>query len=303
MIQCDPPVTPQPAQADPRAALALQLADELAKERVNVETVCRLGSAAYQRGLRAETDRAFDFAVRTLLGVMRNADAEAALAIENLIYTYFVKAIEDERHYERVFSMWRDEMAKLGRRFREPLADARDTRGVAFIFPSGVVLGHTEVLFRLLEDRDRALPVRICSLGACQPDFLARAEALGVPVDAFMQQGGFLDRLRWLRARLAAERIRTAVWVSAPTTAIFAFAMGVAPVQVMWTLRYHPVRLAEIDGYITYGSWGEESRVFHGQRWTVCPVPLALDPRTPPAEAVRALRAKFPQREIGRAHV
>jgi hypothetical protein len=34
MIQCDPPVTPRSAQADPRAAPALQLADELAKERV-----------------------------------------------------------------------------------------------------------------------------------------------------------------------------------------------------------------------------------------------------------------------------
>jgi hypothetical protein len=298
MIQCDPPVTPQPAQADPRAALALQLADELAKQHVNVETVCRLGNAAYQRGLRAETDRAFDFAVRTLHNLMRDGDAERALAVENLIYQYFVKAIEDEAHYERVFSLWRDDMAALGRRFRSPLAKAADTRGVGFVFLAGVVLGHTEVLFRLFENRDAALPVRIYSLGACHPDFIARAQALGVAVEAFDKTGGMVDRLRWLRARFQADGVRTAVWVSAPTTVIFAFAMGLAPVQVMWTLRYHPVRLPEIDGYITYGSWGEESRDFHGQRWTVCPVPLALDPRTPTPDAVAALRARFPEKVL-----
>jgi hypothetical protein len=92
--------------------------------------------------------------------------------------------------------------------------------------------------------------------------------------------------------------VRTAVWVSYPGTAIFAFAMGLAPVQVMWSLRYHPVRIPEIDGYLTYGSWGEDSRTFHGQRWTVCPVPLALDPRPPAPSDVAALRARFPEKVL-----
>jgi hypothetical protein len=58
-------------------------------------------------------------------------------------------------------------------------------------------------------------------------------------------------------------------------------------------LKHHPVRAPEIDGYLTYGSWGERERVFHGQRWTVCPVPLALDPRPRPAAEVATLRAGF----------
>jgi glycosyltransferase involved in cell wall biosynthesis len=66
----------------------------------------------------------------------------------------------------------------------------------------------------------------------------------------------------------------------------------------MWSLRYHAVRAPEIDGYLTYGSWGEDSRVFHGQRWTVVPVPLALDPRRPPAAATAALRARFPEKVL-----
>jgi predicted O-linked N-acetylglucosamine transferase (SPINDLY family) len=91
------------------------------------------------------------------------------------------------------------------------------------------------------------------------------------------------------------DAIATAVWVSTPVTATFALAMRIAPVQVFWTLRYHPVRLPEIDGYITYGSWQERTRTFHGQEWVVCPVPLALDPRVPPREQVSELRARFPE--------
>ena len=294
-------MTPQSAQADPRAALSLQLDSELAKERVDVEAICRLGSTAYQMGLAQLVDRAFDFSVRTLLDLISRGEAENALIVENLVYQYFVKVREEEGHYERMFSLWREQMAGLGRKFREPVA-AGGGKAIGFVFPNGVVLGHTEVLFRLLENRDRDIPVRIYSIGGCQPDFLARAKALGVPVESFQQPwgpgAGFLERLRSIRSRMAAEGVGTAVWVSAPTTVIFAFAMGLAPVQVMWSLRFHPVRLPEIDGYLTYGSWGEDERVFHGQRWTVCPVPLALDPRTPAPADVAALRAKFPEKVL-----
>jgi hypothetical protein len=295
MIQWRPSVTPQSAQVDPRAALSLQL--EQAFLRRDANAVCKLGSQALKMGLAPLADRAREAMIGFLNGLVDQGDVEGALFLEGLIYQSFVRPFEDESHYERVFARWREPMARLGRRFREPFAASPQARGIAFVFASGAVLGHTEVLFRMLESRDPAQPVRIYSLGPCKPDFLARAQALGVVVEA-PAPGPLLDRLRWLRTRLAAEGMRTAVWVSAPTTAIFALAMGIAPVQAMWTLRYHPVRLPEVDGYITYGSWGEESRVFHGQRWMVCPVPLALDPRTPPADAVAALRARFPEKTL-----
>jgi hypothetical protein len=297
MIQWRPPVTPQTAQAGPRAELALQL--QQAFDRRDANAVCQLGNRALQMGLAPLAEQARAAMVDLVNSLIARGDVEGALALEGLVYQAFVKAVEDEAHYEGLFARWREPMAALGRRFRDDaLALSGTRRGIGFVFPSGVVLGHTEVLFRLLQNREPNVPVRIYSLGPCQPDFLARAQALGVAVEAFSGAGGILQRLQWLRARLASERVRTAVWVSAPTTAIFAFAMGVAPVQVMWTLRYHPVRLAEVDGYLTYGSWGEDSRVFHGQRWTVCPVPLALDPRTPKPEDVKSLRARFPEKVL-----
>jgi hypothetical protein len=293
MIQWRPPVTPQTAQADPRAELALQL--QQAFDRRDPGAVCHLGNRALQMGLTRLADQACAAMVGLLLSHISRGEAEEALVLEGFVYGAFVKAVEDEAHYERLFARWREPMAGLGRRFRDdPLTGSGTRRGIGFVVLSGVMLGHTEVLFRLLENRDTDTPVRIYSLGPCQQKFLERAQALGVPVEEFAGDAGILQRLQRLRARLAAERVRTAVWVAAPTTAIFAFAMGMAPVQVMWTLRYHPVRLPEIDGYLTYGSWGEESRVFHGQRWTVCPVPLALDARVPKAQDVRSLRARFP---------
>jgi glycosyltransferase involved in cell wall biosynthesis len=302
MIQWRPPVTPLPSQADPRAALSLQLDRALAAPPYDVLAICRLGNAAYRMGLGEKAARAFEAAIALLLDMIRAGDADASLTAEGAIYESFVKAIEDEAHYERVFALWREQMAALGRKFRdESIKTAPDATAIGFVFHAGVVLGHTEVLFRLLESRDRRIPVRIYAIGPCSPDFLSRAQALDVPVEAFPDPprwggaAGFLERLKWLRARMAGDRVRTAVWVSFPGTALFAFGMGIAPVQVMWTLRYHPVRMPEIDGYITYGSWAEDQRVFHGQPWTVCPVPLALDVRTPPASEVAALRAKFPQ--------
>ena len=249
----------------------------------------------------------FEAAVSFLRQSIAAGDSESALAAEGAIYEAFVKSFEDEDHYERCFSLWRDDMAALGRKYREPSrGPAIVPSRMGFVFPNGVVLGHTEVLFRLLEFRDRAkVEPRIYSFFGCSPDFAARAHALGVPVEVFPERSrwsgppdGFVPRLRWLREAFARNGDTTAVWMSTPVTSLFAFAMGLAPVQVFWSLRYHPVRLPEIDGYVTYGSWGESERTFHGQRWTVCPVPLALERRAIARADIEQLRAKFPQRTL-----
>jgi glycosyltransferase involved in cell wall biosynthesis len=173
---------------------------------------------------------------------------------------------------------------------------------VGFVLPNGVVLGHTEVLLRLLEFRDRArVEARIYALDGCAPELLRRARDIGVAVEAFAEDAaapGLIPRLRWLRETLARNGDTTAVWLSTPVFSTFAFAMRVAPVQVFSALRYHPVRLAEIDGYITYGSWGESERTFHGQRWTVCPVPLALERRAIAPREIAELRARFPEKVL-----
>ena len=290
----------QPA-ADPRAAIREEVRRIAATPPANIETIFRLGAAAIQHGMPAEADAMFAVAVRLLRRFIQRRDLPNVFATETAIYNTFVRAIESEGHYERSFSQWRDEMVALGRTYAGAPAPgpAAATEGldVAFVFFSGTVLGHTEVLFRLLGSRDRRrFRARIYTLNGTDERFARAVQALDVPVESCAGEPG--RQHEWLRERMAAHGDRIAVWVSVPPMALFVLSTRVAPVQVFWSLKHHPIRAPDIDGYITYGSWGERERVFHGQSWTVCPVPLALDPRPPRSEDVAALRARFPERVL-----
>lgn len=257
--------------------------------------------AGYNRApMQPPQPDAFTRAVQDLHALIARKDAARALMAESAIYNQFVKSVEDEAHYERAFTLWREPMAALGRAFGRPIDIPRPTPGptrICFIFNAGTVLGHTEVLLRLLEKRDPERELAsVCTLFGYSEEFVARFAAIGVSVHTY---GGTPEGPHgWLRAGLAARGETTAVWVAAPPGALFMFAAHVAPVQVFWSLKHHPIRLPEIDGYLTYGSWGERERIFHGQAWTVCPVPLALAPRAAAAAAVTALRAKFPHQVL-----
>jgi hypothetical protein len=287
----------QPA-TDARAAIRAEVERLASAAQADVEAITRAGAAALQHGMAREADAMFGKALQLLGHFIGRRDAQRALATEVAIYNTFVKAVEDEAHYERCFALWRDAMAGLGESFAQPLAPPPPLEGplrVGFVFHTGIVLGHTEVLLRLLQTRDRArVAPRIYAIFGHDDEFQRRAAELGVPVEAY--GGGAEGPHQWLRRRMAAHGEPTAVWVSAPPAALFMFGARVAPVQVFWSLKYHAIRSPQVDGYLTYGSWGETERTFHGQRWTVCPVPLALDPRPPAASDVQALRARFPQR-------
>jgi glycosyltransferase involved in cell wall biosynthesis len=71
--------------------------------------------------------------------------------------------------------------------------------------------------------------------------------------------------------------------------------MGLAPVQVFWALRFHPVAGPYIDGYLSYGAPGQRERFFGKQAWRVVPTPLAIEaPHADPQE-VRLVRAQYPE--------
>ncbi len=296
-----PQVVP-PAQDDPRSKIAAALDEALRGKPVDVVDICRIGAMAQRVGAADAAERARDFAVRGMRQFIREGNADAAVAVEIAFYESFVKAVEDEAHYERSFSLWREDMAALGRTLgAAPLPCPPRTDGIGFILINGAVLGHTEVLLRLLELRDRSrVDARILVLDGGAAELERRAREIGVPVETFPrpEAPGVAPRIAWLRESLARSGAATAVWLSAPVVASLALAMRIAPVQVFSTLRYHPVRVPEIDGYITYGSWGETERVFHGRSWTVCPVPLALGRRAIAADDIAKVRSRFPERVL-----
>lgn len=297
-------MNPSPPPATPQAALET-LEGLYRTQPTNLPAIAEAGLLAHRLGLEGASRGAFEHTADLLRRILAIGNAEAALEAELLIYSKFVKTVEDEDHYERSFARWREPMAALGRRYTRPLArSARDTRKIAFVFHTGAVLGHTEVLLRLLEKVNRTrFESRVFSLTFSTPEFKERMARIGIAVETFPEKTGapavgMVARMEWLRGRIDALGYACAVWMSVPVAATFMFAMRVAPVQIFWSLKHHPVRLPEIDGYITYGSWGEREKTFHGQVWQVAPVPLALNPRVVPASERDAVRAKFPHRVL-----
>jgi len=274
----------------------------------NIAAFCTIGRELVQLGYAQESRKCYRAAVDMLRRAARAGNVDRALRCEYLIYEAFVKAVEDGQHYYRCFSDWKDELAAMGRRFRDPsmlASNVTNGGGVGLILINGNVLGHSEVLLKLLEARPRTdsnhREPRIYVLDEFEPRFLERCRAIGMEVVFVLKEmapspsAAMAARFTWLRERLARDRVRACVWVGAPTMVAFAFSMRIAPVQILWALRFHPVTGPYIDGYITYGARHERERIIGKQAWRVCPVPLAIDATPPDAGAVAELRRRLPQ--------
>src|SRR6202008_1224480 len=112
------------------------------------------------------------------------------------------------------------------------------------------------------------------------PGFVERLRGAGaeiVPViDALGPIAPLDARFRWMRESMAQASVRVCVWVSVPTMAAYAFATRLAPVQIFWAMRFHPLSGSDIDGYISWGAGEEVTRRYGEQDWEVVPLLLAL---------------------------
>ena len=278
----------------------------LRADPLNVRALCQIGKALHQLNRPQEARKCYKAAVEVLKRAVRAGDADTALNLETMIYLAFVRTVEDEQHYYRCFADWREDMARLGRRYRGADELRGDPHRIAFYLHTGFILGHTEVMFKMLENippaRRGVLTLRIYVLGQYSQAFVERAQKIGVAVVLLANclPGGdsstWLDRFLYLRDSLKHDAFGVCVWVSTPDLAALALSMRLAAVQIFWALRFHPVSGPYIDGYITYGAKHERDQVFGKQRWRVCPVPLALDTSPVEAAAKQELRARFPEK-------
>ena len=284
-----------------------ELKEVLRLEPNNVVALCRIGGRLAVAGRAREAGRCYRAAVEALRRHARAGDAHLALICEEHIYVTFVRAVEDEEHYRKSFADWKGDLEALGRRFRDAATLSNGGAGrIAFFLHNGAVLGHTEVLLKMLESRPRSgehpAEPRVYVLGVCGPDLLARCRAMGVEtvsaVDALGPASRIDARLIWLRQRFKEDRIGACIWVSMPTVAAFALSMRLAPVQIFWAMRFHPISGPDIDGYITWGAPDEKVRRYGDQEWQVVPMPLALDAPPPDKEEVKKLRGRFPERVL-----
>lgn len=288
--------------------------DAVDKNPGDIGAMLRVGGALHTHGEHEQAHKVREHIVAILKDALaKNTPPFDTISILLLkLYENFVKKIETEEQARTCFQSWLAPMVEYGRRFRDPALPqplwrptAERPWRVAFFMYSAGILGHTEAMLELLEHRPRSPlwhdePI-VYAFTDINPKLAERVTALGarcVMVQAELRTHSFQVRYEWLRRRMAEDGISHFVWVSAPATSEMAMAMRLAPVQVFWTLKFHPYQIPDIDGYITYGAWSEQERIVHGERWQVVPFMMSK-PAPPVSEAeIAATRARFAQHDI-----
>lgn len=302
-----------PQQSQPPADLAAAIA-ALKANPADVVAAAKLGGLLHDHGMHAQADKIREHIVYMLQqGIAAGVDPNVVCNVLLLLYSDLVKKVETEAHTRASFQSWLEPVAAYGRRFQDPAlpqalwapTPARPWRA-AFFLQTATVLGHTEAMLELLAHRPRGAPWHdepvVFTLNGSLGKLDAMVAELGCRIvnlqDPDGPSLGHVEKFREIRRLVAEHGISHFVWISAPCMADFALAMRLAPAQVFWTLKFHPFRLPEIDGYITYGAWSEQTRVVHGEEWQVVPFMMSKPAPPVPPEHVAEARAPFARHDV-----
>ncbi len=270
---------------------------------------CLAGLLAQRSGLAAARAE-FDAAVAAMLADLRAGRFDEALTGESQLDTWVVRPVEDEAHAETCFAAWRDAMTEAGAKAAAALppitAERRrddDVPIVGFFLHAASLLGHVELaLDYLAAIRNGAGPrlePRLYVFAGVHDGLREQARRRGLPItfiDTEWSGGGAaqpFQKLLWLRERLARDGVSTLVWISVPHFVHFGAALGVAPINIFWALRFRPVSSPYIQGSVACASCFEREDRVNGRRWDV--IPLAFQDLAGPArdDEVAAIRRRL----------
>ena len=207
-----------------------------------------------------------------------------ALTIERIAYINYTKRIENRDHFHKVMSRLAPAMRQVGLAARRVLpnavydeANAGARPVVAFYLHSTELLGHTEALLSMLRGASKkshkAIDPVIYLKSKENPELNRRLDEYGVShvYVADLGNGPRLLSRDWenIRADCRRRGVRAFVFVSVVTEMAYAFALGIAPVQIWWSMKYHCLALPEIDGYLALGSF-QKFKEIEGRSWRIC---------------------------------
>ena len=201
-----------------------------------------VGRKLREAGHDPQADECFNAAVKALLTLIEHKRINDALTLEADIYNYFVKTTETEDHYKACFDRWAPQLKALGYAHRKPLKPGNPS-SVCFVIHNGVMLGHTQVLCSFLDAWEGLKVERqiyLAILGGIDPAFAKEMTARGVEI-INKPNTPWGDGCFYIREQIAQKNINTAVWLGPPITASFALSMKLAPRQVLWSVKFHPV--------------------------------------------------------------
>lgn len=208
---------------------------------------------------------------------------DEALNLEGFWYNSLVKQVETEENYFEAFSGHKVAMWQEGVKKRSPTSATSEPKRVAFIVPNGVLLGHTQVMVKLFRDwstAGREIEPFVVSLSGFSSELAEPLRQIGVkgyyPKSTVLSPTQALD---WCRTLIQRGQCKTAVWVSVPTWVSYAFGLGLASSQVLWSLKFHPVHLGGGVRHIAMTYPGDGEVLINNESWIRFSPPLSVRTR------------------------
>jgi glycosyltransferase involved in cell wall biosynthesis len=231
-----------------------------------------------------------------------------AAAVDLAISRNHLRAGEGTERFGRIAGAAAKALSQVGRSAKDSgLAGAdieyrpshRAVR-VAFVVHSLALLAHTATLATFLRglgalpDRPIEPFVYIVSEGSPEAAFNAAITERTAATRSL--PAGSVHPALWLRETAARDGVAAVVFVSSVTYLGFAAGLGVAPLLIWWSMKYHRLEVDGVDDYLAAGNFFDET-VVHGERtWRACRVAL------PPLRAESAdADGRRLRRELGAA--
>ncbi len=227
---------------------------------------------------------------------------DEALSLEAFWYQSLVKQVESEENYFEAFRWHKDALFLAGHKLRRKTSNCADAQKIAFIVPNGVLLGHTQVLLKILKEwKELKIPIEpyVISLTDFSDDLAAPLRQLDIAIRWAGENRAPPSRaITWCRDTLDEFQCGIAVWVSVPIWVSYAFGMGLAPKQVLWSLKFHPVHLGGEVKHIAMTPPGEGQILINGSLWTRFSPPLTVRSKQRPKSEIDRIRNSFNGRFI-----
>jgi len=207
---------------------------------------------------------------------------QMAFELEGRLYSMYLKSNETEEHYNSAIALWAPMMENAGRAFHCELTvppDINNVPKVGFFIHVASTLAHIQLMCSALDGASTILPRHFSPVVyifvGYNEELASNLDQIGVEVVWLRQEvphlTRVLDKFIWLRERMRQDQITACVWGSPSACISFAFSMRLAPVQIWWSMKFHPNCFNNVDGYITQGSFSGNKVRHFGREWHVIP--------------------------------
>jgi len=234
-----------------------------------------------------------------------NKKIDEALYLEDLFYKKLVKIIETEDHYNKSFSIFKDELWNCGKYYSDKKNNLKPSKVIAFMIQSNVILGHTEVVILMIKNLKLLYPnlqIYILSfLTKISDNFKKIMDDLNVDILApAINFNGSLESFSWGRKICQDFNIGTAIWVSVPTTVSCIFGYGLAYKQIYWTLKFHAIYMDNSVIHIGCGNFelNKIKTIVNANLWKVFNPPLSLEVTKNNQQAINVVKNRFSNGKI-----